>query len=230
MELNLINRRYAASLSKKIGASAFAFTLLFSVQIPVHSATVEGKKGLIQLGSQAPKFSLPDTVSGKTVSLDDFAEKKALLVIVLCRHCPYVQHVKKGIAQLAEDYEGKDLTIVGISANDPAAVPADAPQSLKEMALEEGYNFSVLFDETQDTAKAYTAVATPDFFLFDQNRRLVYRGQFDNSRPGSDKPVTGQDVRSAIDAVLEGREVPRGQKPSFGCSVKWKRGNEPKYF
>ncbi len=218
------------ALLKKFGLSTLVLTFLLGSQIPVHSATVEGKKGLIPLGSQAPKFSLSDTVSGKTVSLDDFAGKKALLVIVLCRHCPYVQHVKKGIAQLAKDYERKDLAIVAISANDPAAIPTDSPENLKEMAQEEGFNFPVLFDETQDIAKALTAVATPDFFLFDQNRRLVYRGQFDNSRPGSDKPVTGQDVRSAIDAVLEGREVPREQKPSFGCSVKWKRGNEPKYF
>ena len=195
----------------------------------VYSATSEGKPGLIKPGAEVPKFSLPDTVSGKTVSIDDFRGKKALLVIILCRHCPYVQHAKKAISQLAEDYAGKDIAIVAISANDPAAIPEDGPEGLKEMAAEEGFNFPVLFDETQQAAKALTAVATPDFFLFNKDRKLVYRGQMDSSRPGNDKPATGEDLRRAIDAVLSGQPVSREQKPSFGCSIKWKPGNEPSY-
>ena len=203
---------------------------LFPAREEAYSATTEGRRGLISLGAQAPDFRLTDTVSGKTVARDDFRDRKALLVIILCRHCPYVQNVKKGIAGLAKDYAGKDIAIVGISANDPASISVDRPESLKEMALKEGFSFPLLFDETQEVAKAYTAVATPDFFLFDQNRRLVYRGQFDDSRPGNGKPVTGQDVRRAIDALLEGRPVPKDQRPAFGCSIKWKPGNEPAYF
>ena len=212
---------------RKVEFVVFALSLAFFSQGNVDSATTEGRLGLMKLGAEAPKFSLPDVVSGKTVSIDDFQGKKALLVIILCRHCPYVQHAKKGIAQLAKDYAGKDLAIVAISANDPAAIPVDRPDSLKEMALEEGFNFPVLFDETQQATKAYTAVATPDFFLFDQNRRLVYRGQFDDARPGNDKPVTGQDMRRAIDALLADQPIPKEQKPSFGCSIKWKPGNGP---
>lgn len=195
----------------------------------VYSASTEGKTGLMALGSEAPDFFLPDIVSGKKFSKGNFNQKRALLVMFLCRHCPYVQHVKEGVAQLGRDYAAKDVGIFAMSANDPAGFALDAPESLKEMALEAGFSFPFLFDETQEVAKAYTAVATPDFFLFNENRRLVYRGQFDESRPGSGDPVTGQDVRSAIDAVLEGREVSKDQKPSFGCSIKWKPGNEPAY-
>ncbi len=186
-------------------------------------ATTEGRDDLLPLGSAAPDFRLPDVVSGKTVSLDDFAGKKGLLVMFICRYCPYVKHVQEGLARLGQDYQGKEIGIVAISANDPAGVPQDAPESLKEMAREQGFVFPFLFDETQETARAYTAVCTPDFFLFDGGRRLVYRGQMDDSRPGGGVPVTGQDIRVAMDAVLAGRPVPAEQKPSVGCSIKWKR-------
>lgn len=195
------------------------------------AASTDGKQGLLALGSEAPEFRLSDVVSGRTVSLEDFAGKKALLVMIICRHCPYVQHVKQGMARLAKDYADKSLGIVAISSNDISAFPEDAPEGLKEMAQEAGFSFPVCYDERQQVAKAYTAVATPDFFLFDAQRRLVYRGQFDASRPGKLwVPVTGRDVRAAIDAVLAGRPVPQPQKPSFGCSIKWKPGHEPPYL
>jgi peroxiredoxin len=203
--------------------SSLGASLLFS-------ATTEGKEGLLVLGSKAPPFTLPDAVSGESVSRDDFQEKKALLVMFICRHCPYVQRVKEGIAQLAHDYAGKEVAFVAISSNDPEAFPADRPESLKEMSAEAGFTFPFLFDETQKVGLAYTAVATPDFFLFDQERRLVYRGQLDEARPGNDVPVTGQDVRAALDAVLNDQPVPKDQKPSIGCSIKWKPGNEPTYL
>jgi len=195
----------------------------------LYAATSRGREGALALGAQAPDFRLKDVVSGKAVSRDDFSGKQVLVVIFLCRHCPYVQHVKKGIAQLARDYAEKGVAVVGVNSNDPAAYPEDAPESLKEMALEEGFSFPFLFDETQAVAKAYTAVCTPDPFVFDQGRRLVYRGQFDDSRPGSRQPVTGKDLREAIDAVLAGRPVSRDQRPAVGCSIKWKPGNEPRW-
>ena len=190
------------------------------------AASVEGKQGLMALGAEAPVFSLPNVMNGQAVSLDGFKGKKALLVMVLCRHCPYVQHVKQGVAELARDYAAKDIGIVAISANDPAAYPDDRPESLKEMAREAGFTFPFLFDETQETARALTAVATPDFFLFNQDRKLVYRGQLDDSRPDNGKPVTGKDLRAAIDAVFEDKPVPTPIRPSFGCSIKWKPGRE----
>ena len=191
---------------------------------PVFSAVVSSdKKTSLPLGSPAPDFTLLDVVTGKSVSRNDFAGKKALLVIFLCRHCPYVQHVKTGLVQLAEEYQAKGVGVIAISANDPAAYPEDAPAKLKEMAVTDGFPMPLLFDETQKVAKAYTAVATPDLFLFDQNLKLVYRGQFDNSRPGSKTPVTGKDIRAALNATLEGKPVPADQKPSIGCSIKWKK-------
>ena len=193
------------------------------------AATSDGGLGLLPLGSQAPDFQLPDVVSGQIVSRGDFAGRKARLVIFLCRHCPYVQHVKDGVAQLARDYAGQEVGVVAISANDPAAYPEDAPDRLKAMAIESGFTFPLCFDESQAVAKAYTALCTPDFFLFDTQGKLVYRGQFDDSRPGSRTPVTGHDVRAAIDAVLAGRPVPVEQKPSIGCSIKWKPDREPPY-
>ena len=178
---------------------------------------------MLPIGSQAPEFRLTDVVTGEAVSRDDFADQRALVVIFICRHCPYVQGIKEGLAQLGRDYAGKGAAIVAVSSNDPADYPEDSPGSLKEMAQEEGFVFPLLFDETQEVAKAYTAVCTPDPFVFDARRRLVYRGQFDDSRPGNRKPVTGRDLRAAMDAVLEGRPVPREQVPSVGCSIKWKR-------
>ena len=194
------------------------------------AATTKGKKGLLPLGGQAPDFKLMDVVTGKMVLRDDFSKKKALLVIFMCRHCPFVQHDKEGIIKLAKDYSAKDVAIVGISANDPAAYPQDSPESLKEMVAQDALLMPLLFDDTQGTAKAYTAVATPDFFLFDKDRKLVYRGQFDDSRPGNSLPVTGKDLRKAIDAVLKGKPLHGTQRPAVGCSIKWKKGNEPAYF
>ena len=185
---------------------------------------------MLSLGTQAPAFALPDVISGTTISLETFAGKQALLVMFLCRHCPYVQHVKRELARLGRDYATHSVGIVAISSNDTTTHPDDAPARLKAMAQEEGFTFSICYDATQDVAKAYTAACTPDFFLFDAQRRLVYRGQLDDSRPDSGKPVTGRDLRAALDAVLAGRPVTRDQKPSLGCNIKWTPGNEPSYF
>ncbi|GBC86237.1 Thiol-disulfide oxidoreductase ResA [bacterium HR12] len=185
---------------------------------------------LLALGTEAPDFALPDVRTGQIVRRSDFDGKKGLLVLFICRHCPYVKHVEAGIAQLARDYAEADLGIVAISANDPEAYPEDAPESLAEQARLAGFTFPYLFDETQEVAKAYTAACTPDPFLFDERRRLVYRGQLDGSRPGNDVPVTCEDIRRAIDAVLAGRPVPQDQRPAVGCSIKWRPGNEPAYL
>lgn len=185
---------------------------------------------LLALGTEAPDFALPDVRTGEIVRRSDFDGKKGLLVLFICRHCPYVKHVEAGIAQLARDYAEADLGIVAISANDPEAYPEDAPESLAEQARLAGFTFPYLFDETQEVAKAYTAACTPDPFLFDERRRLVYRGQLDGSRPGNDVPVTCEDIRRAIDAVLAGRPVPQDQRPAVGCSIKWRPGNEPAYL
>lgn len=177
---------------------------------------------MLPLGTQAPDFALTDVVSGQFVSLSSLQDKKGLLVMFICRHCPFVKHVQQELAQLGKDYQDKDIAMVAISANDPQAYPADAPESLKEQVEELGFTFPYLFDETQQVAKAYTAACTPDFFLFDKDRKLVYRGQLDDSRPDSNIPVTGQDLRAAIDAVLSDQPVNPDQKPSIGCSIKWK--------
>lgn len=184
---------------------------------------------MLELGTAVPDFSLPDVVSGKIVSLSSFAGEKALLVEFLCRHCPYVQHVKDEVARLGRDYAGRGLGIVAISSNDAAAYREDSPARLKEMALELGLVFPFCYDETQEVAKSYSAACTPDFFLFDGDRKLVYRGQLDGSRPGGREPVTGRDLRAAIEAVFAGRPVDPAQRPSVGCSIKWKPGNEPDY-
>lgn len=178
---------------------------------------------MLPLGTPAPPFSLRDVVSGQMYSLDSFTGKSALLVMFLCRHCPYVVHVEQEIAKIGLDYRDTGLGIVGISSNDPAQYPDDAPPRLKEMAERLGFAFPFCFDETQDVAKAYRAACTPDFYLFGRERSLVYRGQLDDSRPGNNKPVTGRDLRAAIDAVLAGKPVDRNQKASIGCSIKWKR-------
>jgi len=185
---------------------------------------------MLPLGVSAPDFSLPDVASGKTISLSTFDGKKALLVMFICRHCPYVQHVKEEIARIGKDYNDKSVGIVAISSNDPIGYPEDAPESLKEMAEELGFAFPFCFDETQQTAKAYTAACTPDFFLFDKDRKLVYRGQLDDSRPGNNLLTDGHDLRNAIENVLNEKSVNPNQKPSSGCSIKWKLGNEPSYF
>lgn len=185
---------------------------------------------MLPLGTRAPAFALPDVISGRTYSLDSFADKTALLVMFLCQHCPYVQHIQHGIAKLGQDYRDTGLGIIGISSNDPAQYPDDAPDRLKEMASRLDFTFPFCFDETQKVAKTYRAACTPDFYLFDRERRLVYRGQFDDSRPGNNKPVTGRELRTAIEAVLGGKPVDANQKASIGCSIKWKPGNEPAYI
>lgn len=185
---------------------------------------------MLPLGTSAPAFSLPDTVSGHTVSLDDFADRKALLVMFICNHCPYVKHVRVGLAALGEDYADSALGIVAISSNDPSAYPDDGPEEMAVEAAQYGYRFPYLFDESQHVAQSYTAMCTPDFFLFDENRVLAYRGRFDDSRPDSGRPVTGADLRGAIEAVLSGAEPTAEQFPSLGCSIKWKSGNVPVYF
>ncbi len=184
---------------------------------------------MLPLGTRAPDFKLRDTVSGDLVSLADFDDRKGLLVMFICNHCPYVQHVRHGLAEFGRDYADRDLGIVAISSNDPAAYPTDAPEAMKREAEEIGYSFPYLFDETQQVAKAYTAVCTPDFFLFDDQRELVYRGRFDGTRPGSLEKVTGAELRAATDALLAGDPVPQDQRPSVGCSIKWKAGNAPAY-
>jgi peroxiredoxin len=185
---------------------------------------------MLELKTKAPDFRLPEVTTGKTVSLSDFAAKKALLVMFICRHCPYVQHIKKELARLGNDYAAKDIGIVAISANDAANYPDDAPDSLKAFAREEGVSFPFAYDETQEVAQAYTAACTPDFFLFDKKLELAYRGQLDDSRPGNGKPVTGKDLRAAIDALLTGKSVNPNQVPSIGCNIKWKPGKAPGYF
>jgi len=177
---------------------------------------------MLPLGTPAPPFSLRDVVSGQMYSLDSFTGKSALLVMFLCRHCPYVVHVEQEIAKIGLDYRDTGLGIVGISSNEPAQYPDDAPPRLKEMAERLSFTFPFCFDETQDVAKAYRAACTPDFYLFGRERVLVYRGQLDDSRPGNTKPVTGRDLRAAIDAVLAGKPVDSNQKASIGCSIKWK--------
>ena len=184
---------------------------------------------MLPLGTQAPDFSLPDA-DGKIVSLKDFSDSSALLMIFMCNHCPFVKHIGEGLAVLAKEYQAKGVAVVGINANDVANYPDDSPDKMKEETAKYGYTFPYLYDETQEIAKTYRAACTPDFFLFDAEQKLVYRGQMDDSRPNSGIPVTGQDLRAALDAVLEGNEVPAEQKPSIGCNIKWKAGNEPDYF
>ncbi len=184
---------------------------------------------MLPLGTAAPPFRLRDVVSGREYSLESFAGKQALLIMFICRHCPYVQHVQDELVRLGRDYADRSVGILAISSNDPGAYPDDSPERLKEMAQALGFPFPLCFDETQEVAKAYQAACTPDFYLFDAQRRLVYRGQLDESRPSSGKPVTGRDLRAAIDAVLAGRPVAADQKPSIGCSIKWKPGNAPPY-
>ncbi len=184
---------------------------------------------MLALGTPAPSFDLPDVVSGKRISLDSFSGKRGLLMMFLSRHCPYVQHVKEELSRIGKEYGPRGIGIVGISANDVQNYPDDAPAKLKQMAKESKFNFPFCYDESQETAKAFSAACTPDFFLFDAGSKLVYRGQLDDSRPSNGRPVTGRDLRSALDAVLSGRPVEADQKPSIGCNIKWRAGNEPDY-
>lgn len=177
---------------------------------------------MLEMDTPAPDFSLTDVATGKIISRDDFRGLKALLVMFICAHCPYVKHVEKGLAALGRDYAGKPIGIVAISSNDANTHPADSPAGLKQQAETQGFLFPYLYDETQQVARAYNAACTPDFFLFDAEFRLVYRGQFDRSRPGNGVPVTGEDLRAAIDTVLAGKPPLPDQRPSIGCNIKWK--------
>ncbi|MBS1991798.1 MAG: thioredoxin family protein [Cyanobacteria bacterium SZAS LIN-3] len=184
---------------------------------------------MLELGTHAPDFELPDVMSGAKVKLSYFTGKKALLVMFICRHCPFVKHIDKQLAALGHDYGGKGVGIVAISSNDAENYPEDSPAKLKDMGEKLDFSFPLLYDESQKVAKAYKAACTPDFFLFDADFKLVYRGQLDASRPGNQEPVTGKDLRDAIDAVLAGKPVSEDQHVSTGCNIKWKAGNEPKY-
>jgi peroxiredoxin len=184
---------------------------------------------MLPLGTAAPNFTLPDP-GGKMVSLGDFADSPVLLVAFLCNHCPFVKHVAEGLARLVKDYQPRGVAAVGINANDVAAHPDDAPAKMAEEIQQRGYSFPYLYDATQEVAKAYRAACTPDFFVFDGQRKLVYRGQLDGSRPGNGVPVNGADLRAALDAALAGRPPQADQKPSIGCNIKWRPGNEPEYF
>ena len=184
---------------------------------------------MLPLGTVAPDFRLPDT-NGKIISLADLKQAPALLVVFMCNHCPYVKLIRDGLAQLGRDYQPRGVAMVGINSNDVANYPADSPAKMKAEAVSAGYTFPYLFDESQAVAKAYRAACTPDIFFFDGRQKLVYRGQFDDARPGNGAPVTGKDLRAALDAVLSGKPAPTEQKPSIGCNIKWKQGNEPDYF
>jgi peroxiredoxin len=185
---------------------------------------------MMPLGAQATDFKLPDTVTGKEISLSSFAPKKLLLVMFICRHCPYVIHIQHELARLGRDYQQTDLAIIAISSNDAENFPQDAPNSLKQFAIEQGFTFPLCYDETQQVAQAFTAACTPDFFLFNADRKLIYRGQLDDSRPGNDKPINGDHLRQAIDAALSDKPIHIEQKPSIGCNIKWKKDNAPAYY
>lgn len=185
---------------------------------------------MLSLGTTAPDFSLTNVVDGRVVSRDDFRGKSGLLVMFLCNHCPYVKHVASALASITVEYMSKGIGVVGISSNDIAAYPDDGPQQMKEEAAKQGYHFPYLFDQTQTVAQAYRAACTPDFFLFDTDFKLVYRGQMDDSRPKQGSLATGHDLRAALDALLAGKPIPTPQKPSIGCNIKWKSGSEPEYF
>ena len=183
---------------------------------------------MLPLGTPAPDFRLPDT-NGKQISLADF-QSRPLVVMFICNHCPYVIHLRNGLAQFGRDYQGRGVAVVGISSNDAAAYPQDGPKEMAVEAKNTGYVFPYLYDESQSVARAYHAACTPDFYVFDAEHRLVYRGQFDDARRGNTLPVTGKDLRAAMEAVLAGQVVSADQKPSIGCNIKWKAGNEPEYF
>jgi peroxiredoxin len=180
------------------------------------------ESAMLALGTKAPDFSLIDVISGEHTKLEQVRGKKGMLVMFICRHCPFVKHVEKALAALGEEHRDRDISVVAISSNDAESYPDDAPDSLREQAKELGFVFPYLYDETQQVARAYDATCTPDFFLFDKDLRLVYRGQFDASRPGNGVPVTGEDLRRAMDALLAGEPVPAEQRPSIGCNIKWK--------
>ncbi len=182
---------------------------------------------MLPLGTEAPHFALPNVVDGATVSRDDYRDRDGLLVMFICNHCPYVKHIRTELARIGRDYQPQ-LGIVAISSNDVDHYPADSPTLMIDEATQHGYTFPYCYDETQEVAKAFHAACTPDFFLFDASMKLVYRGQLDDSRPGNGNPLTGKDLRAAMDALLAGAPIPSDQKPSMGCNIKWKKGNAPK--
>lgn len=184
---------------------------------------------MLELGTAAPDFSLPDT-TGQLVSLADYKQAPATLVVFMCNHCPYVKHIANQFADFAREYQAKGVAVIGVNANDVSTHPDDSPEKMAEEVKKIGYTFPYLYDETQEVAKSYRAACTPDFFLFDKHHKLAYRGQFDGSRPGNKIAVTGEDLRMALDAVLQDQPVPAEQKASMGCNIKWKAGNEPGYF
>ena len=194
------------------------------------ASMVQTPSTMMPLGRPAPDFSLPEPATGKTVSLSDYADARALLVVFLSNHCPYVKLIADELARFGRAYQEKGMAMVGIMANDVANHPDDAPPKMTDEVKSRGYTFPYLYDESQEVAKAYHAACTPDFFLFDSDRRLVYRGQFDAARPSLDVPVTGEDLRAACDAVLAGARPSDDQKPSVGCNIKWKEGNNPPWF
>ncbi len=184
---------------------------------------------MLELGTRAPEFRLRDT-DGREVALSDFQDRQALLVMFICNHCPYVRHVQAELARIGHDYQPRGVAVVAISSNDVDQYPDDGPDAMAKEKARAGYSFPYLFDETQEVARAYRAACTPDLFLFDAEQKLVYRGQLDDSRPGNGVPVSGRDLRRALDAVLEGRRPEGRQRPSVGCNIKWKPGQEPDYF
>jgi thiol-disulfide isomerase/thioredoxin len=191
---------------------------------------VETPSAMLPLGTKMPGFSLKDAVTGKTVTDRTAAGSKATLVMFICNHCPFVKHVMDELGRVGGDYISKGVGVVAINSNDVSSYPQDAPENMKKLALSEGWRFPFLFDDTQEIAKAFKAACTPDFFLFDADGKLAYRGQLDDSRPGNNEPVTGKDLRAALDAVVSGKPAARVQKPSIGCNIKWRPGNEPPYF
>ena len=184
---------------------------------------------MLGLGTEAPDFKLFDTVNNQLVSLSDFDNAKGLLVVFMCNHCPFVKHILEEFVTAARDLQKKGIGIVAISSNDVENYPDDSPVKMADLAREKRFSFPYLYDGTQEIAKAYQAACTPDFYLFDEHNKLVYRGQFDDSRPGNDEPVNGKDIREAVEMLLDGKEK-ESQKPSVGCNIKWKKGNEPAYF
>ncbi len=184
---------------------------------------------MLPLGTAAPDFSLLD-INGKTVSLSDLRGKKGLVVVFMCNHCPYVKHIAPQLVRVVEDYADQGIAFVGISSNDAEAYPDDSPEAMKQEAAKQGYTFPYLHDADQSVAKAYRAACTPDFFIFDANQQLVYRGQMDDSRPKTDRPLTGKDLREALNCLVEGKPINAQQKPSIGCNIKWRPNMEPDYF
>jgi len=184
---------------------------------------------MLEIGTEAPDFELPD-INGKLVSLQDLESKTGLLVMFICNHCPFVKHLNSALVEFANEYQKRGISCVAISSNDVENYPQDSPELMKKLSEDHNFPYPYLYDETQEIAKAYKAACTPDFFLFDGGQRLFYRGQFDDSRPGNEQPITGKDMRNATDAMLDGADSFEPQKPSMGCNIKWKKGNEPSYF